>query len=78
MAQFEDDLLLLIRSLEFKEVLSDFQIKLHDDINEIKASNKIFVSADKSRHMYKMEKDEYNKMLIDSITKTYKKGMERN
>ena len=78
MAQFKDDLLLLIRSLEFKEVLNDFQIKLRDDINEIKASNKIFVSADKSRHIYKTEKDEYNKMLIDSITKTYKKGMERN
>ena len=49
-------------------------MKLRDDIEEIKASNKVFVSADKSRHIYKMEKDEYKKLLQDNITKTYKKS----
>ena len=74
MAQFENDLLLLIKNLEFKKVHNDFQMKLRDDIKEIKASNKVFVSADKSRHIYKMEKDEYKKLLQDNITKTYKKS----
>ena len=73
-AQFENDLLLLIKNLEFKKVHNDFQMKLRDDIKEIKASNKVFVSADKSRHIYKMEKDEYNKLLRHNITKTYKKS----
>ena len=72
-AQFENDLLLLIKNLEFKKVHNDFQMKLRDDIKEIKASNKVFVSADKSRHIYKMEKNEYKKLLQDNITKTYKK-----
>ena len=73
MAQFENDLLLLIKNLKFKKVHNDFQMKLRD-VKEIKTSNKMFVSADKSRHIYKMEKDAYKKLLQDSITKTYKKS----
>ena len=74
MAQLENDLLLLIKNLEFKKVHNDFQMRLHDDIKEIKTSYKVFVSADKSRHIYKMEKDEYKKLLQDNITKMYKKS----
>ena len=44
------------------------------DIKEIKAGNKTFASADKSRHIYKMEKYEYKKLSRDNITKTYKKS----
>ena len=74
MAQFENDLLLLIKNLETRKVHNDFQMKLRDDMKEIKASNKMFVSTDKSRHIYKMEKDEYKKLLRVNITKTYKKS----
>ena len=74
MTQFENNLLLLIKNLELKKVHNDFQMRLRDDIKEIKASNKTFVSADKSRHIYKMEKDEYKKFLRGNITETYKKS----
>ena len=74
MAQFENDLLLLIKNLEFKKVRNEFQMRLRDDIKEIEASNKMLVSADKWRYIYKMEKDEYKKLLRDNITKTYKKS----
>ena len=33
----------------------------------------MFVSANKSRYIYKMGKNEDNKLLGDNITKTYKK-----
>ena len=55
--QFENGLLLSIKNLKFKKVHNDFQIRLRDDIKEIKATNKMFVSAKKSRQIYKMEKD---------------------
>ena len=74
MAQFENDLLLFIQNL----VHNDFQMRLRNDIKEIKASNKIFVSADKSRHIYKMDKDEYSKLLQDNFTKTYKNRMQKS
>ena len=57
MVQFQNDLLLLIQNLKFKKVHNDFQKRLRDDVKEIKASNKMFVSADKLRYIYKMEKD---------------------
>ena len=43
-------------------------------IEVIKASNKMFISADKSRHIYKMEKEEYKKLLQDNITGIHKKS----
>ena len=74
MAQFQNDLLLLVNNVEFKKIHNDFQESLRDDIKEIKASNKRLVSADKSGNIYKIEKDEYKKLLRDNITKTYKKS----
>ena len=38
-------------------------------MNEIKTSNKILVSADKSRNLYKLEKDQNEKLLKENITK---------
>ena len=63
----------MIKNIQFKSIKNDFQNKLKEDINEIKNSNKIFVPADKSRNIYKMEKEQYNKLLHENITKTYKK-----
>ena len=74
MAQFQNDLLLLVNNVEFNKIHNDFQESLRDDIKEIKASNKRLVSADKSGNIYKIEKDEYKKLLRDNITKTYKKS----
>ena len=66
--------MLLIKNLEFKKVRNEFQMRLCDDIKKIEARNKMLVSANKSRYIYKMEKDEYKKLLRDNITKTYKKS----
>ena len=43
---------------------------MKEDINETKASDKIFVPAGKSRHIYKMEKQQNTKLLTANITKT--------
>ena len=43
-------------------------------MNEIKTSNKILVSADKSRNLYKLEKDQYEKLLKENITKAQKRS----
>ena len=44
------------------------------DLKSIKQSKKVFVSADKTRNMYGIEPEEYKKMLIDNVTKTYRKS----
>ena len=47
-------------NIKFKNSKNEFQEKMKEDINEIKTSDKMLVAADKSRHIYKMEKQQYN------------------
>ena len=77
MKNFENELLLMVKNTEYKNVKNKFQEKLNEDINEIKTSDKIFLAADKSRHIYKMEKQKYTKLQGENITKTYKKSIKR-
>ena len=66
--------MLMIKNIEFRNVHSKFQEKLKHDVTEIRSSNKVIVPADKTRNLYKMEKEDYNKFLSKNITKTYKKS----
>ena len=53
---------------------NSFRERLSNDIKQIKNSDKVFVSADKSWHVYKLGQSEYKKLLKENITKTYKKS----
>ena len=70
--EFECDLQLMIKNVVFKKVNNSFQIQLPNDVKKIKESDKIFVPADKLRNIYLLSKDEYQKLLTQTITKTYK------
>ena len=54
--KFEEDLMKMIRNIEFRPVKNDLQTQMKVDLNSIKRSGKVIVSADKSLHMYKMYK----------------------
>ena len=74
MENFESRLLLMVKNIEFKNVKNEFQEILKEGINnEIKTSDKIFVVAGKSRHIYKIKK-QYTKLLTENITETYEKS----
>ena len=70
---FEKDLLKLIENIQFRTVSDEFLNKLNEDMNKIRSSNELFVSADKTQNHYEIAKENY-KILHDNITKTYKKG----
>ena len=38
------------------------------DLNTINASDKVFVKADKTRNMYKMECNDYKELLTENIS----------
>ena len=44
----------MIKNLEFKRFNNEFQSNLRNDIRDIRESNKLFVSADKFRNIYKV------------------------
>ena len=70
---FECDLYELARTIEFKPVQNQFQKQLKQDIRNLKQSSQLHVPADKTTNLYKVSTNEYNKLLTENITKTYKK-----
>ena len=49
LTNFENDLMLMIKNIQFRHINSTFQEQLKKDIQEIRQDNQLFVSADKSR-----------------------------
>ena len=74
LADFEKDMMLMVKNIQFRKISNNFQRKLKDDIRDIKSINKVFVPADKSRNIYKLENEQYSKLLRENVTKTYKKS----
>ena len=64
----------MVKNIQFRKIDYNFQQKVKDDIKDMKSINKVFVPTDKSRNIYKLENEQYSKLLRESITKTYKKS----
>ena len=63
----------LISNIEFRSIRNKFLSKLSKDIKNIKKTKELLIDADKSTNIYEMSKEDYQKHLRNSITKTYKK-----
>ena len=61
LVSFENDMMDMIKNLEFKRVNNEFQSNLRNDIRQIRRSNKLFISAGKSRKIYKVSKASYER-----------------
>ena len=74
MRPFEEGMINIIKNIAYKDVRCQFQQDLKKDISSIKNEERLFVKADKSVNFYKLDVPEYNRLLNDNITKTYKKA----
>ena len=74
LSSFENDMYNLIKTVKFKLAGNDFTTQLSKDLKSIEANEKIILFADKSTNLYKIEKDDYIKLLRENVTKTYKKA----
>ena len=64
----------MIKNLEFKRDNNEIQSNLiRNNIRQIRRSNNLFISAVKSRNIYKVSKASYERMTHENVTKTYKK-----
>lgn len=72
--KFEEELILMIKNIDLRNVHNKLQEKSKHDITEIRNSNKVIVPANKTRNLYKIEKKDYNEFLSENITKTYRKS----
>ena len=73
LTNFEHDLAHLIASLEYSDHMTPFQKQLAKDVRTIQKSDKIYVSADKTSNTYMLDKNDYNKLMRDSVTAHYVK-----
>ena len=69
---FEDDIEKLIGNIQFRRPRDNFQKTLQRDSATIRGSKDIFVLADKTKNIYRMEKAQYERLLRQNITKHYK------
>ena len=63
-----------MRNIKFRKIRNTFQEKLKEDIKLIKDSHKTMTFADKSSNMYRLKKEHYDKLMMNSITSTYEKA----
>ena len=68
----------LVENLRFKKVINNFQDKLKHDVKKVNLSDKVLVFADKSRNVYELDKTQYEKLLRENITKSYRKADEQS
>ena len=69
---FEDDLLKMGESIDFRRTSSDLQRRLDKDIQKMKNSKDVIVPADTTRNLYAVPKKKHDKLLRENITKSYK------
>ena len=62
LATFENDLIELVKNSKFRTVHNHLQRMLKSDIKLIQQSSKTLTPADKTSNMYRITKEEYNKM----------------
>ena len=61
------------KNIKFRNARSDFQTALQEDIRLIHNSKKTMTFADKTSNMYRLTKEEHNKLLRNAVTSKYKK-----
>ena len=73
MDMFENDLLDLVKKIKFRQTKSKFQDELKNDIKKIKDTKTTLTFADKTSNIYKLKKDNYENIVTNAITTSYKK-----
>ena len=63
-----------MQNVTLRHTSNNFHDQMKADIESIKRSKNIFIFADKTNNLYKTDIKNYNKLLINNISKTYKKS----
>ena len=71
---FENDSVELIRNTKFRKIRKTFQENLKEDIKLMKEPNETKRSTYKTSNIYRLTKEQYEQLLMNSITSTYKKA----
>ena len=59
---FENELISLVKNIKFRKVRNHFKDQLQQDLKGMKTSNKTMTFADKTTNIYRLTREEYEKM----------------
>ena len=62
----------MMENIQFRNVSDECLNNLDNDLNKVKTSPNVFVFADKTKNVYETTPENYNKIVKDNVTKTYK------
>ena len=63
----------MLKELKFRKVKNNFQTRLREDMKQAQTSKTTLTAADKTSNMYKLHKNNYQNLLRNAITTSYKK-----
>ena len=63
----------MLEKIEFRKYSNPMMKKITKDLNELKKTNKVILFADKSSNIYKIDREKYEKLLFENVTKNYTK-----
>ena len=72
--EFEDKLYDLTKNIKFKEVPNSFQKKLKSDVNKIENDPRVYLAADKTTNLYKVNPEDAEHLIEKEINKEYRKA----
>lgn len=72
--EFEDGMLDLVRNIRFRYTSNDFLRGISSDLSNIQQDNRLLIPADKTTNFYKLQTDQYDRLLYGNITNDYKKA----
>ena len=75
---FEWEFTNIVNNIEFRKYTDNFQRKLHKEVSDIRGSKHLLVKADKTKNIYKLKIEEYNKLLESNVTRNYKKVKDKD
>ena len=78
---FEEDMIKMVQNVKFKKrtkFSSNFQKKLSSDIKTIKSCDKVLTKGDKTTNFYKTDKEAYQILMRNNVTKDYKKASQQD
>ena len=70
---FKNDWLNLIKSVTCRKLRNEFHDEFRKDVMSISKSKNIYSFADKTNNLYGTGINNYNKLLTENISKTYRK-----
>ena len=69
---FEEYLFKLVDCIKFRRLTDPFQDKLREDVKRLRDDVGVIVKADKTKNMYSVNKDTYQKLMKDNVSKHYR------